>query len=48
MNVTKSKMLLLLQSALCVILVVMLAAAAVGIYRDGVAEKEPPRLDLYP
>ena len=40
MNVTKSKMLLLLQSALCVILVVMLAAAAVGIYRDGVAEKQ--------
>ena len=40
MNVTKSKMLLLLQSALCVILVVMLAAAAIGIYRDGVAEKQ--------
>ena len=40
MNVTKSKMLLLLQSALCVILVVMLAAAAIGIYRSGVAEKQ--------
>lgn len=37
---TKNKILLIAQSLLCVALVVMLAASAVGIYREGIAEKQ--------
>ncbi len=37
---TRNRILLLLQSALCIVLVVMLASAAVGIYRTGIAEKQ--------
>ena len=37
---TRNRILLLLQSALCILLVVMLAAAVIGIYRTGVAEKQ--------
>ena len=37
---TKNDMLLLLQSALCILLVVMLAAAVIGIYKTGIAEKQ--------
>jgi hypothetical protein len=40
MFVTRNKVLLLMQSALCVVLVVMLAAGAIGIYRQGIAEKQ--------
>ena len=40
MFVTKKKVLLYLQSALCLLLVVMLAAGAIGIYRQGIAEKQ--------
>ncbi len=36
---SRNKLLLFLQSALCIILVVMLAAAAIGIYKTGIAEK---------
>ena len=36
----RNKILLLAQSLLCVVLVVMLAVSAVGIYRDGIAEKQ--------
>lgn len=39
-DVTWKKGLLLAQSALCVVLVVMLSAGAIGIYRQGVAEKQ--------
>ncbi len=35
----RKKLLLILQSVLCVALAVMLAAAALGIYRDGLAQK---------
>ena len=37
---TRNKILLAVQSLLCVILVVMLAFSAVGIYRSGIAEKQ--------
>ena len=37
---TRNKVLLLLQSVLCIILVVMLAAAAISIYKTGIAEKQ--------
>ena len=37
---TRNKILLAVQSLLCVILVVMLAVSAVGIYRSGIAEKQ--------
>ena len=37
---TKNKILLIAQSLLCVALVVMLAVSAVGIYRNGIAEKQ--------
>ena len=37
---TRNKILLAVQSLLCVVLVVMLAASAVGIYRTGIAEKQ--------
>ena len=37
---TRNKILLAVQSLLCVVLVVMLAAAAIGIYRTGIAEKQ--------
>ena len=37
---TKNKILLIAQSLLCVALVVMLAVSAVGIYREGIAEKQ--------
>ena len=37
---TRNKILLIAQSLLCVALVVMLAVSAVGIYRDGIAEKQ--------
>ena len=36
---TKNKILLIAQALLCVLLVVMLAVSAVGIYRSGMAEK---------
>ena len=36
----RNRLLLLLQSVLCIILVVMLAAAAIGIYRSGIAERQ--------
>lgn len=39
MHVTRNKILLAVQSLLCVALVVMLAVSAVGIYRSGIAEK---------
>ena len=35
----KRKVFLLLQSALCLALALLLAAAALGIYREGLAEK---------
>lgn len=38
--VTRNKVLLLVQSVLCVALVVMLSASAIGIYRQGIAEKQ--------
>ena len=37
---TKNKILLITQALLCVLLAIMLAAAAVGIYRSGIAEKQ--------
>lgn len=37
---TRNKILLAVQSLLCVVLVVMLAASAIGIYRTGIAEKQ--------
>ena len=37
---TKNKILLITQSLLCLVLVVMLAVSAVGIYRSGIAEKQ--------
>jgi len=37
--VTKNKILLIVQALLCVLLVIMLAVSAVGIYRSGIAEK---------
>ena len=37
---TRNKILLIAQSLLCVVLVVMLAVSAVGIYRSGIAEKQ--------
>ena len=37
---TRKKGLLLAQSALCVVLVVMLSAGVIGIYRQGIAEKQ--------
>ena len=37
---TRNKILLAVQSLLCVALVVMLAVSAVGIYRSGIAEKQ--------
>lgn len=37
---TRSKILLAVQSLLCALLVVMLAVSAVGIYRSGIAEKQ--------
>ena len=37
---TRNRILLIAQSLLCVALVVMLAVSAVGIYRDGIAEKQ--------
>ena len=40
MQVTRNKILLIAQSLLCVALVVMLAVSAIGIYRDGIAEKQ--------
>ena len=40
MPVTKNKLLLLVQSALCLILVAILAAGVIGIYRQGIAEKQ--------
>ena len=40
MSVTKNKVLLLLQSALCLALVVMLISGVIGIYRQGIAEKQ--------
>lgn len=40
MSVTKKKVLLFLQTALCLVLVVMLAAGVIGIYRQGIAEKQ--------
>ena len=36
---TRNRILLLLESALCILLVVMLAAAVIGIYREGLALK---------
>ena len=36
---TRNKILLIAQSLLCVVLVVMLAVSAIGIYRNGIAEK---------
>ncbi|MCR5089672.1 MAG: hypothetical protein K6C08_09185 [Oscillospiraceae bacterium] len=36
---TKSKLLLIVQSVLCILLVVVLASSAIGIYRAGTAEK---------
>ena len=38
-GVNKKKLLLILQSVLCIVLTVMIAAAAIGIYRDGLALK---------
>ena len=44
----KRKLFLLLQSALCVALALLLAAAALGIYREGLAEKaENPLAPIY-
>ena len=40
MQVTRNRILLIAQSLLCVALVVMLSASAIGIYRDGIAEKQ--------
>ena len=40
MQVTRNRILLIVQSLLCVALVVMLSASAIGIYRDGIAEKQ--------
>ena len=40
MSVTKKKVLLFLQAALCLVLVGMLAAGVIGIYRQGIAEKQ--------
>ena len=40
MNVTRNRILLIAQALLCVVLVVMLAVSAVGIYRSGIAEKQ--------
>jgi len=37
---TRNSVLLLIQSALCILLVVMLCAAVIGIYRTGIAEKQ--------
>ena len=37
---SRNKLLLLIQSALCIVLVVMLSAAVIGIYRTGIAEKQ--------
>ena len=37
---TKNKVLLLLQSALCILLVVMLISAVISIYRTGIADKQ--------
>lgn len=37
---TRNKVMLLLQSALCILLVVMLVSAAIGICRTGIAEKQ--------
>ena len=37
---TKNKILLIAQALLCVVLVVMLSASALGIYRSGIAEKQ--------
>ncbi|MBQ7435721.1 MAG: hypothetical protein IJV30_00160 [Oscillospiraceae bacterium] len=37
---TRNRILLIAQSLLCVALIVMLAVSAVGIYRDGIAEKK--------
>ncbi|MBQ3702847.1 MAG: hypothetical protein II885_08825 [Oscillospiraceae bacterium] len=37
---TKKKVLLFLQAALCLVLVGMLAAGVIGIYRQGIAEKQ--------
>ena len=39
MNMTKNRILLIAQSLLCVVLVIMLASSAIGIYREGIAEK---------
>ena len=45
---TNKRILLLVQSALCIIMVVMLIAGAIGIYRQGVAEKqENPLARIY-
>ena len=45
---TRNKILLTVQSLLCVVLVVMLAASAIGIYRTGIAEKqENPLASVY-
>lgn len=37
---TRNKVMLLLQSALCIVLVVMLASAVIGVYKTGIAEKQ--------
>ena len=44
----KTKVFLLIQSLLCVLLTILLAAAAIGIYREGAAEKaEQPLARIY-
>ena len=45
---TKNRILLIAQSLLCVVLVIMLASSAIGIYREGIAEKsENPLASIY-
>lgn len=45
---TKTKLFLLIQSALCVLLTILLAAAAIGIYREGAANRaEHPLEPIY-
>ena len=45
---SKTKVYLILQAVLCVLLVVLLSVSAIGIYRDGVARRaEDPRAPIY-
>ena len=48
MSMTRAKVYLILQTVLCVLLVVLLSASAIGIYRDGMARRaENPRAAVY-